>query len=301
MTSGDLMRTAIVTGATSGLGLITARALAREGFHVLIPARDPDRARAAQDRIRVAVPDASLAAQALDLADLSSVRRFADTVSDAHDRLDLLVNNAGIMWGPRTQTSDGFEAQLGINHLAHFALTGLLLPLLHQAPEARVVTVGSTEHLRGVIDLDDLQMVRSYHPRRAYQRAKLANVMFGHELHERLSAARSPVYSVMAHPGFAATGLQTRTTSRALRPLSSLINRLVAQTPEQGARAQIRASLDHDIAAGSYLGPTRMSELRGPLGPARTAPAVHDHRLRKRLWDASEILTGVQYRFPQIA
>ncbi|QSB16656.1 SDR family NAD(P)-dependent oxidoreductase [Natronosporangium hydrolyticum] len=284
------MKTAIVTGATSGLGLVTARALVRLGMRVVLPARDPARAARAVDRITAGVPDASVEAHTLDLADLRTVRRFAETFEAEHGQLDLLVNNAGIMWGPRTETADGFEAQLGINHLGHFALTGLLLPLLHRAPAGRVVTVGSMEHLRGVIDFDDLQLVRGYHPRRAYQRAKLANVMFGLELDRRLRRAQSPVRSVLAHPGAAATGLQTRTTARRFRPLAEMWNRVLLQTPEQGARAQIQAALDSDIAGGSYIGPTRLMELRGPVGDARIAPAARDLTHCERLWAVSEEL-----------
>lgn len=289
------MKTAIVTGATSGLGLVTARALARHGMRVVLPARDPGRAQQAVESITADTPSASLEAGPLDLADLRTVRQFAESFQAEHSQLDLLVNNAGIMWGPRTETADGFEAQLGVNHLGHFALTGLLLPLLRRAPAGRVVTVGSMEHLRGVIDLDDLQMRRDYHPRRAYQRAKLANVMFGLELDRRLRNQRSPVRSVLAHPGFAATGLQTRTTARALQPFATAFNRALAQTPEQGARAQIRAALDPDMAGGSYIGPTRGGELRGPIGDARTAPSARDLTHRARLWALSEELTGVYY------
>ncbi|WP_166848641.1 oxidoreductase [Isoptericola sp. BMS4] len=291
------MRTAIVTGATSGLGFVTARALARRGMHVVVPARDPERAARVIERIRASAPGTSLEARTLDLSDLRVVRGFAETFRAEHSTLDLLVNNAGIMWGPRSETVDGFEAQLGINHFGHFALTGLLLPPLRQSLAGRVVTVGSTEHLRGEIDMDDLQMTRRYHPRHAYQRAKLANVIFGLELDRRLRHARLAVRSVLAHPGFAATGLQTRTTARALRPFAAFLNRALAQTPERGARAQIRAALDPDLPGGSYIGPTGWSELRGPLGEARIAPSARDLACRERLWSLSEELTDVRYQF----
>jgi NAD(P)-dependent dehydrogenase (short-subunit alcohol dehydrogenase family) len=288
--------TAIVTGGTSGLGLVTARALGRHGMQVVLPVRDRGRGEEAAARLRLSVSGAQYEVASLDLSDLRTVRRFAEDFQAGHKQLDLLVNNAGIMWGPRTETADGFESQFGVNHLGHFALTGLLLSLLHQAPAGRVVTVGSMEHLRGVIDFDDLQMARNYHPRRAYQRAKLANVMFGLQLDRRLRRVGSPVRSVLAHPGFAATGLQTRFTARALRPFASALNRALAQTPEQGARAQIHAALDPDVIGGGYVGPTRFKELRGPLGKARLAPAAQDLALRERLWRVSEALTGVRYR-----
>jgi NAD(P)-dependent dehydrogenase (short-subunit alcohol dehydrogenase family) len=281
---------AVVTGANSGLGLITARELARAGATVVVAARD-GKANAALDAIAGAVPDAALEPRTLDLADLESVRSFAERVGAEHPRIDVLVNNAGVMMPPRSTTADGFELQFGTNHLGHFALTGLLLDSL----SGRVVTLSSLEHKPGRLNFDDLQSERSYSPRDAYQQSKFANAVFGLELDRRLRAAGPPVISVLAHPGYSATNLQLTGPTGAMRAFLRVTNQLIAQSAEQGALPQLYAATADGVEGGSFIGPDGFREARGhptvvqPVGRARDAEAG------RRLWEVSEELTGVKY------
>jgi NAD(P)-dependent dehydrogenase (short-subunit alcohol dehydrogenase family) len=283
-------RVAVVTGANSGLGLITARELARAGATVVVAARD-GKANAALGEIAGAVPGSALEPQTLDLADLDSVRSFAERVGAEHPRIDVLVNNAGVMMPPRSTTADGFELQFGTNHLGHFALTGLLLDSL----SGRVVTLSSLEHKPGRLNFDDLQSERSYSPRDAYQQSKFANAVFGLELDRRLRAAGPPVISVLAHPGYSATNLQLTGPTGAMRAFLRVTNQLIAQSAEQGALPQLYAATADGVEGGSFIGPDGFREARGhptvvqPVGRARDAEAG------RRLWEVSEELTGVKY------
>ncbi|MGH2980346.1 MAG: oxidoreductase [Solirubrobacterales bacterium] len=288
-------RTAVVTGANSGLGLVTARELARAGAHVIGTSRDPAKGRQAEAEIRQAVPDAGIEMRRLDLADLASVREFASEVAAARDRLDLLVNNAGVMMPPRSVTPDGFELQFGTNHLGHFALTGLLLERLGRGRDPRVVTVTSLEHRPGRIDFDDLTSERDYQPRTAYQRSKFANAVFGLELDRRLRAAGSPVKSVLAHPGYSATNLQTSGPTGPMKALLRVGNRLLAQSADRGALPQIHAATATDVQGGELYGPDGFNQLRG--NPTRVKPVERatDPELGRRLWQVSEQLTGVTF------
>jgi NAD(P)-dependent dehydrogenase (short-subunit alcohol dehydrogenase family) len=287
-------RTVVVTGANSGLGLVTARELARAGARVIGTARDAAKGEGAETEIRHDVPDAQLEMRELDLADLASVRAFAAGVGS----LDVLVNNAGIMMPPRSETADGFELQFGTNHLGHFALTGLLLERLGQGSDPRVVTVSSLEHHPGRIDFDDLASERDYEPRRAYQRSKFANAVFALELDRRLRAAGSPVKSVLAHPGYSATNLQTTGPTGAMKALLRVGNRIFAQSAERGALPQIHAATAPDVESGEFYGPDGFRELRGD--PTRVKPVrrATDPELGRRLWEVSEELTGVRYPLP---
>jgi NAD(P)-dependent dehydrogenase (short-subunit alcohol dehydrogenase family) len=289
-----MSRTMVVTGANSGLGLATARELARAGLHVIGTARDTAKGEGAEAEIRRDVPDAQLEMRALDLADLASVRAFAAGVAS----LDVLVNNAGIMMPPRSETADGFELQFGTNHLGHFALTGLLLERLAQGSDPRVVTVSSLEHHPGRIDFGDLAIERDYDPRRAYQRSKFANAVFALELDRRLKAAGSPIKSVLAHPGYSATNLQTTGPTGAMKALLRVGNRLFAQSAERGALPQIHAATAPGVEGGEFYGPDGFRELRG--APTRVQPArrATDPELGRRLWEVSEELTGVTYPLP---
>ena len=274
-------RTVVVTGATSGLGLATARALAQAGARVVLAVRAPDRgARAA------AGLSGEVEVRRLDLADLASVRAFA---AEWTGPLDVLVNNAGIMMVPEGRTADGFELQLGTNHLGHFALTNLLLPHVTD----RVVTVSSTAHRMGAIDLADLNWeTRRYSAERAYGQSKLANLLFTLELQRRLTAAGSPVRAMAAHPGWSATNLQGRTENRLKDAVMALGNRVVAQSAEQGALPTLFVATA-DLPGGSYAGPDGPMEARGyPTLVGRTA-AASDLDLAARLWTASAELTGV--------
>jgi NAD(P)-dependent dehydrogenase (short-subunit alcohol dehydrogenase family) len=279
-------RTAIVTGGNSGLGLATVRALARAGAKVIMTARDRAKGEAA-----AAGMAGDVEVRTLDLADLASVRAFAASVDD----VALLVNNAGIMMTPRSLTRDGFELQFGTNHLGHFALTGLLLPRLQASQRGRVVTVSSIEHKPGKIAFEDLRAERGYSPRRAYQQSKLANVLFGLELDRRLRAAGSRVVSVLAHPGYAATNLQSTGPTGLLKSMLALSNRFVAQSVEQGALPQLYAATAEDVRGGEFFGPDGLLELRGWPTRVRPAPAGRDEAVARRLWSVSEASTGVSY------
>jgi NAD(P)-dependent dehydrogenase (short-subunit alcohol dehydrogenase family) len=245
-------RTAIVTGASSGLGLVTARELARAGAAVTLAVRDEQKGQRALSSIRNVVPDADLTVSLLDLADLSSVRGFAESFAAAGRSLDLLVNNAGIMAAPRRLTKQGFESQFGTNHLGHFALTGLLLGALLGAPAPRVVTVTSTLHRRGKMNFDDIQGERRYSRWGAYGQSKLANLMFCFELQRRASEAGSALLSMAAHPGYAATNLQFAAPDRFYEKVYMWIgNRLIAQSADMGALPTLYAATVRASSAGT--------------------------------------------------
>jgi NAD(P)-dependent dehydrogenase (short-subunit alcohol dehydrogenase family) len=285
---------AIVTGANSGLGLVTALELARHGAEVVVAARSSAKGEAAVKEIRDGAPDAPVPRAAeLDLASLDSVRRFAVEFADA--RVDLLVNNAGVMMTPRGTTSDGFELQLGTNHLGHFALTGLLLEALGRSGSARVVTLSSNEHKGGKIDFDDLQMERDYNPRGSYQRSKLANAVFAVELDRRLRAAGSPVKSMFAHPGYSATNLQSSGPTGLAKAVMKISNRLIAQSAERGALPTLYAATAPGVEGGEYYGPDGPGEFRGFPKQVEAIPDAYDAAIGSRLWQESEELTGVRY------
>jgi NAD(P)-dependent dehydrogenase (short-subunit alcohol dehydrogenase family) len=276
-------RTVVVTGANSGLGLVTARELARAGAKVVLAVRDESRGAKAAASI-----DGEVTVARLDLADLDSVRDFADSWTGD---LDVLINNAGIMMVPPGVTADGFEIQFGTNHLGHFALTNLLLPHLTD----RVVTVSSSLHRSGVIDLGDLNWQRRpYSANGAYAQSKLANLLFTLELERRLRDAGSRVRALAAHPGYAATNLQGRSGSRFADGAMKLGNLLLAQSDERGALPTLAAAT-RDLPGGSYLGPDGFQEMRGfPTLVGRT-PAAGDPELARRLWEESALLTGVDF------
>jgi NAD(P)-dependent dehydrogenase (short-subunit alcohol dehydrogenase family) len=274
---------------------VTARELARAGAHVIGTARDAPKRQQAEAEIKAAVPDARVEMRSLDLADLASVREFASEVVAAHEVLDVLVNNAGVMMPPRSLTGDGFELQFGTNHLGHFALTGLLIGTLAKSTDPRVVTVTSLEHRPGRIDFDDLTSEREYEPRTAYQRSKFANAVFGLELDRRLRAAGSPVKSVLAHPGYSATNLQVSGPTGAMKAVLRVGNLLFAQSADRGALPQIHAATAVDIEGGEFYGPGGFRELRGAPTRVRPVSRATDPELGRRLWQVSEQLTGVTY------
>jgi NAD(P)-dependent dehydrogenase (short-subunit alcohol dehydrogenase family) len=280
-------KTAVVTGANSGLGLVIARELAGAGASVVLAVRDTGKgeraAEAIGDRARV---------EALDLADLSSVRSFAERFQGT---LDLLVNNAGVMAPPRRLTADGFESQFGTNHLGHFALTGLLLRKLLGAPEPRVVTMSSGAHRMGRINFDDLHGNRWYNSWLAYGQSKLANLLFAFELQRR---AEDRVKSVAAHPGYAATNLQFAGPAHWYERASMAVaNRVIAQNADMGALPALYGATVSDVAGGSYFGPDGFMEMRGYPHLVTAAGRAHDQDGARRLWEISEELTGVHYVF----
>jgi NAD(P)-dependent dehydrogenase (short-subunit alcohol dehydrogenase family) len=287
-------RTAIVTGANTGIGLETARMLALKGAAVVLACRNPEKGKAAIARIEAEKPSGSATLAALDLSDLDSVAAFAEAFAAKHERLDLLINNAGVMVPPLSRTKQGFELQFGTNHLGHFALAGRLLPLVQRTASARVVVVSSTAQSFGHIDFDDLQWEsRSYVPFRAYGQSKLANQLFVLELSRRLAAAGSDVRATASHPGWTATDLQR--TSGAIQ----FFNPIFAMKPADGALPTLRAATDPAAENGSYWGPARFFELSGPPVPARIPGHAQDAAVAKRLWEVSEKLTGVSFSFPE--
>ena len=276
-------RTAIVTGASSGLGTITARELARAGAHVVLAVRDVVKG----ERVAATITG-DTDVRALDLTDLASVRAFADGWTG---EIDVLVNNAGIMAVPESRTADGFESQVGTNHLGHFALTNLLLP----AVTGRVVTVSSGAHRLGKVDLADLNWeTRKYDAWRAYGQSKLANLLFTAELQRRLTEAGSSVRALAAHPGYSATHLQDNTGSRLQTALMAVGNRVLAQSDAQGALPSLYAATQ-DLPGGSYVGPDGIGEFRGHPKLVDRSKAAKDAATARGLWDLSERLTGVSW------
>ena len=288
-------RLAVVTGANSGLGFHVSLELARSGARVILGCRSRERGDEALRRIREEVPAASAEVRRLDLADLGSVRAFAGGLDEP---LDLLVNNAGVMALPRCTTADGFEMQLGTNHLGHFALTGLLLPRLLDDGGGRVVTVSSMMHRSGTMRFDDLQSERGYDRWRAYSQSKLANLLFALELQRRADAASAPVLSVAAHPGYAATNLQyagpRMEGSRVKTALAKVGNALIAQSDARGALPILYAATE-DLPGGAYIGPGGYREARGAPTFVGMTRAAGDPDSAARLWDESERLTGVTF------
>jgi NAD(P)-dependent dehydrogenase (short-subunit alcohol dehydrogenase family) len=290
-------RTAIVTGGNSGLGRIVASELAKHGARVVIASRDNAKSAEAARAIVAGFPSSKVEAAQLDLANLGSIRAFADRIRAGHEHIDLLVNNAGVMAAPYRRTADGFELQFGTNHLGHFALTGLLLPLLNGRPDARVVTVSSNNHKGGRIQFDDLQGEHHYSRWGAYSQSKLANLLFAFELDRRLKAAEWPLISVAAHPGYAATNLQLSGPPLRERLAMRVSNRLFAQSAEMGALPLLYAATAPDLQGGSYVGPDGRGEMRGHPTLVQASARAHDEEAARRLWDVSEQLTDVRYDF----
>jgi NAD(P)-dependent dehydrogenase (short-subunit alcohol dehydrogenase family) len=290
-------RIAVVTGANSGLGLVAARELARAGADVVLACRNTEKGEAALESIRADVPGAKVAVEALDLSSLDSVGDFAKRFAAGHEGLDLLINNAGVMAPPRRQTADGFELQLGTNHLGHFALTGHLLGKLQGREDARVVTVSSTAHKMGKIDFDDLQRQKHYFRWTAYGQSKLANVLFARELDRRLREAGSTVKSLAAHPGYSATNLQSAAPPLLDRVVMTVTNLLLAQSAEMGALPELYAATRPNLDGGLFIGPDGFEEQRGHPKVVNPVKAGRDGAVAARLWTVSEELTGVSYEF----
>jgi NAD(P)-dependent dehydrogenase (short-subunit alcohol dehydrogenase family) len=291
-------RTAIVTGANSGLGLVNARELARKGANVVLACRNTEKGAAALKEISAAAPGAQVELAALDLGSLASVASFAEGFRSAHGGLDLLLNNAGVMAPPRRVTADGFELQIGTNHLGHFALTGRLIGAMEGRKDARVVTLSSNAHKMGRINFDDLQSERGYNRWRAYGQSKLADLMCALELDRRLRAAGSTVKSLAAHPGYAATNLQSAAAPPVDRLVMVVTNMLVAQSADQGALPSLYAATEPGLEGGTYVGPDGIGEFRGHPQPVSPSRAALDEEVAGRLWAVSETLTGVRFELP---
>lgn len=284
-------RTAIVTGANSGIGYRTAKELAAHGARVILACRNTDAGQTAAQRL-----DGKVEVAQLDLASMASVRDFGDGWDTP---LDLLINNAGLMAPPRfTCTADGFERQFGTNHLGHFVLTGLLLDALIASGRGRVVTVSSVAHHGGSATLLDANIGPDYNPQKTYSNSKLANLLFALELHRQLTRRQLPVASTAAHPGVSATGLVGDREGMGANPLVRIAGpiavKIFTQSASAGARAVLYAATE--AQPGSYTGPQLLGETRGPIGPARLSGLAQDEKLARRLWHVSEELTG--YRYP---
>jgi NAD(P)-dependent dehydrogenase (short-subunit alcohol dehydrogenase family) len=288
-------RVAVVTGANTGIGFETATVLARRGAHVVLAVRNLDKGQRAAAQIIAARPDALVTVQQLDLGSLESVHAAADSLRAAHHKIDLLINNAGVMFTRKDITADGFELQFGTNHLGHFAFTGLLLDRLMNTERSRVVTMSSPVHrMCTSIDFDDLQWQRSYKRIAAYAQSKLANLLFTYELQRRLAGSTATTIAVAAHPGGSFTQ-QFHHTPILIRPLVNLIGPRVLNSPQMSALSPLRAATAGDVCGGDYYGPNGFREVRGHPKLAQSSDLSHDEKLQRRLWEVSEELTGVRY------
>jgi len=293
-------KTIIVTGGNSGIGYEAVRLFAKQHAHVVLTSRNEERGHTAAEAIRSEIPDASIDVMHLDLADLDSVKSFADTARQTYDRIDILCNNAGVMALPYRKNKHGFEMQFATNHLGHFALTGHLMPTLLQNPTARIVTVSSSAHQIGKIQFDNLHWEFKYNRWRAYGQSKIANLLFTYELQRRLEAAGSSVMAVAAHPGWAATNLQTagpKLENATLKiKLYDSLNRWFGQSAEMGALPTVFAAASESIQGGQYVGPAGFNEARGFPKITKSNDYSYDKEVAERLWSVSEELTGVRFQ-----
>jgi NAD(P)-dependent dehydrogenase (short-subunit alcohol dehydrogenase family) len=288
-------RTVIITGANTGIGFEAALVLAGKGARVVLAVRNAGKGQKAIDAIARKHPGADVTLQELDLSSLGSVRKATDALRAAHPRIDLLINNAGVMYPPKQVTRDGFELQFGTNHLGHFAFTGLLLDNLLEVPGSRVVTVASIAHnIRAGIHFDDLQWERSYNRVAAYGQSKLANLMFTYELQRRLAAKGTPTIAVAAHPGISNTELMRHIPGSGLPGFAQLAG-LVTNSPAVGALGTLRAATDPAVKGGQYYGPSGFRELVGHPVLVESNAQSHDVAVQQRLWAVSEELTGVKF------
>ncbi len=283
-------RIAIVTGSNSGIGFETARVLAGKGATVVMACRNLEKASPKADEIRAAHPGADVEVMQLDLSDLGSVQRFAETFRAKHARLDLLINNAGIMVPPYGKTAQGFETQFGVNHLGHFALTGSLLDLITNTPGSRIVTVSSIAHYMGRIDFADLNWEKGYRAQAAYGQSKIANLLFTYELQRRLAAAGKDTIAVAAHPGWTETNLQEHAKG------VKFLNRFLAQEPLMGALPTLYAAAEPSVNGAEYFGPSGFMEMNGPPKKVKSNKRSHDRNVAERLWNVSEEFTGVRFQ-----
>ncbi|MGE5458571.1 MAG: oxidoreductase [Methanococcaceae archaeon] len=285
---------AIITGSNTGLGFEAAKALAGKNMKIIMACRDLEKAQNARRSILSTFPGADIEIMIVDLSKLSSVRDFAQKFMSKYNRLDVLVNNAGIMMPPYSLTEDGFESQMGVNYLSHFLLTGLLLKIINQTRGSRIVMVSSIAHKKGSINFDDLQWTKSYNPIKAYRQSKLACLVFAFELQRRLAKTSSGAIAVAAHPGMSMTDL-VRDFPKWMFIVGKPFISLFTHHPEKGALPIVYASVSQDVKEGEYFGPQGFSEWKGVTGRAYSTPLSHDEQLAKRLWKESEKLTGIKY------
>jgi NAD(P)-dependent dehydrogenase (short-subunit alcohol dehydrogenase family) len=287
-------RIAIVTGANTGLGYETTLALAQKHAHVVMACRNIKKAQVAKEKILEKFPTASLDILKLDLNSLKAVREFAASFLEQYDRLDLLINNAGLMIPPFMKTEDGFESQLGVNYLSHFLLTGLLLPVLENTPQSRVVSLASIAHKGAKIDFENLNSEKSYARSKAYGQSKLACLMFAYELDRRLKKSESQVISVAAHPGVSNTELG-RYIPKILYTLLFPLVKLMTHPPQEAAKPTLFAALHPELNGGEYIGPKGFNEMKGKPGIVSSEPQSHDEKVAQKLWEVSEKFTNIRY------
>jgi NAD(P)-dependent dehydrogenase (short-subunit alcohol dehydrogenase family) len=289
-------KTAVITGANSGIGLEAAKVLAGQGARIVMAVRNLQKGRAAQQEIMNNIPQAWVELMQLDLTDLNNIRFFTERFQSENESLDLLINNAGVMMPPYAKTKDGFELQFGGNHLGHFALTGLLLPMLIHTPNSRVVTIASLAHNRGKIDFDNLDGSKGYKAKKFYNQSKLANLMFALELDKRLKQHGSRTISVACHPGISATNIFKLGKRDAPKFLRGAAN-LYLQPPEMGALATVYAATNRSLSGGEYIGPDGKGYRKGYPTLETPHDVALDAAVSKRLWEVSEKLTGVKFNF----
>ena len=289
-------KTAIITGANSGIGLEAAKVLAGRGARIIMAVRSKEKGEAARKMIEALHPHSRMEVMHLDVADLESVRFFSEQIRSRLHSLDLLINNAGVMMPPYTKTKDGFELQFGGNHLGHFALVGLLLPLLEETRGSRIVTIGSLAHNRGTIDFDNLDGSKGYKAKKFYNQSKLANMLFAMELDKRLKANGYQTISVACHPGVSATNIFKLGKRDAPAFLRSYANRFL-QPPELGALATVYAATMPHLTGGEYIGPDGKGNRKGFPALELPHPSALDRAAAKKLWAVSERLTGVVFPF----
>ncbi len=290
-------RTAVVTGANTGIGYETGRILAERGATVIMACRNMDKGKQAQAKIATAAPDARIELIHIDTSDVASVRTAAAEIAGLTGQLDLLINNAGTAWPPYSVTAEGVELQFATSYLGHFALTGLLLDKLAAAPAARVIALSSHAHRGGRIRFDDLAFARGYQPLRAYAQSKLAVLMFTYELQRRLEEAGSPIQSLAAHPGGSRTELLRNPVGPVPRLATPAVMRRLGQfqSAEMGALCTLRAAVDPAARGGEYYGPGGLLEVRGYPVVVKSSKRSHDAGTQRRLWDTAERLSGVHY------
>ncbi len=289
----------LITGGNSGLGFEAARVFAKKNAQVIFTTRDINKGNEAKNKILKEYPKANIKVMKLDLTDLNSIHNFTKKYKETYNKLDILINNAGIMMTPYKKTKDGFELQFGTNHLGHFALTGLLLDYLKNTPKSRVVNVSSMAHKSGVIDFEDLMFEnKKYSPMKSYSRSKLANLLFTYELERRLKKKNIDCISVAAHPGVASTNLDKYLKENfLLKILLKIILPIITQSPKKGALPEIRAAIDKNVIGADYYGPNGFNEMKGLPIKVQSNKLSHNIEDAKKLWKVSEKLTKIKYKF----
>jgi len=294
-------KTIIITGANSGIGFSTTKYMSAKGATVIMACRNPEKAKKALQSIKNENPGVKLEFIPLDLSSLASIEKFAEAFKEKYPSLDILINNAGMCQTPELKTKDGFEMQIGVNHLGHYALTGRLMDRLMSTKDSRVVTMSSMNHVQGTMIFDNLFLTGEYHQMKAYEQSKLANLLFAYELSRKLAQTGANIESIAAHPGFVKSNIM-KSNEHTQRSFSfslmfNIFDLLLAMTPDMGSLGIMRAATDGTLKNGQYVGPTKMGGFRGFPELLESSEASHNEDDAKRLWEISEELTGVKYAF----